>query len=397
MKVGIAFHRYGAYHICRINSLSAHFDTVGFELSSETKEYKWDKVRSDDAFKRVTIFETGDSRDAPIPVLKKEIVRHLDENPVDVLFINGWADKGALVMLDWCLRHNKKAILMTESTEIDFKRTPVKEWIKRRIVGLFEAAIVGGEPHARYARSLGVPGDRIVKGYDVVDNHYFRKQADQARENDGAIRRKHGLPSAYILASNRFIEKKNLLRLLDAYAAYVRSTPEPWHLVLLGDGPQKDVIVEKISALGLAGYVTLPGFLQYGAIPEYYGLAKAFVHASTSEQWGLVVNEAMAAGLPVLVSGRCGCCEDLVEDGRNGFSFDPYQTGEITEKLQALGSKTPGELAAMGAESLRKVTAFDPEVFGNNAAILVQKTQGSSPRPKPLLGRLVLQAVLHMG
>jgi 1,2-diacylglycerol 3-alpha-glucosyltransferase len=59
------------------------------------------------------------------------------------------------------------------------------------------------------------------------------------------------------------------------------------------------------------------------------GLASAFIQASTTEQWGLVVNEAMASGLPVLVSERCGCAPDLVKNGVNGYTFDPYDIKEI--------------------------------------------------------------------
>ncbi len=83
--------------------------------------------------------------------------------------------------------------------------------------------------------------------------------------------------------------------------------PEMWDLVLLGDGPLKPTLLKLISSLGLESCVHLPGFKQYDELPVYLGLAETFIHASTTEQWGLVVNEAMASGLPVLVSNRCGC------------------------------------------------------------------------------------------
>ncbi len=73
----------------------------------------------------------------------------------------------------------------------------------------------------------------------------------------------------------------------------------------------------------------LPGFKPYDELPVYYALANAFVHASTSEQWGLVVNEAIATGLPVIVSNRCGCAPELVNG--NGFTFDPTNEDELTD------------------------------------------------------------------
>src|SRR5438034_9827058 len=80
-------------------------------------------------------------------------------------------------------------------------------------------------------------------------------------------------------------------------------------------------------------YVHLPGFKQYEELPIFYGLADAFIHASISEPWGLVVNEAMASGLPVLVSIACGCEGDLVKEKVNGFSFNPVRFGKIAQLM----------------------------------------------------------------
>ena len=79
--------------------------------------------------------------------------------------------------------------------------------------------------------------------------------------------------------------------------------------------------------------VLLPGFKQYPELPLYYGLAGAFVLPSLTEPWGLVVNEAMAAGLPVVVSDRCGCASDLVRPGENGFAFDPCDIEQLAALL----------------------------------------------------------------
>ena len=139
------------------------------------------------------------------------------------------------------------------------------------------------------------------------------------------------------------MEKKNLPKLIEAYAEYrIRSEsgsqkPEVidskalWELVLLGDGPLKTDLRRLISDLRLNEHVHLPGFKQYEELPVYYGLAKAFVHASTTEQWGLVVNEAIASGLPVIVSNRCGCAPELVNG--NGFTFDPGNRHELVARL----------------------------------------------------------------
>src|SRR4030095_8242679 len=90
----------------------------------------------------------------------------------------------------------------------------------RRIAGLYSAALVGGQRHIEYLAELGMPRERIFTGYDVVDNDYFRQKAEEVRSQRSEVRQKHALPENYFLASARFIEKKNLPKLIGAYAEY---------------------------------------------------------------------------------------------------------------------------------------------------------------------------------
>jgi glycosyltransferase involved in cell wall biosynthesis len=105
----------------------------------------------------------------------------------------------------------------------------------------------------------------------------------------------------------------------------------------------------------------MPGFVQYEGLPEYYGTAGAFILASTSEQWGLVVNEAMASGLPVLVSNRCGCAQTLVADGINGLTFDPFDRMAIAKALSIIAEHPA--LNQLGAASLERIADWGPERF----------------------------------
>ena len=136
----------------------------------------------------------------------------------------------------------------------------------------------------------------------------------------------------------------------------------PWDLVALGDGPLRETLKSKLSTLNLNEHVHLPGFEPYDELPVYYALAKAFVHASTTEQWGLVVNEAIASGLPVIVSDRCGCVPELING--NGFTFDPTNEHELTARLLEMASLSDEERKRLGDNSYRIAANFAPERFG---------------------------------
>jgi glycosyltransferase involved in cell wall biosynthesis len=162
--------------------------------------------------------------------------------------------------------------------------------------------------------------------------------------------------------------------------------------VLLGDGPLKSDLCRLVSDLGLNACVHLPGFKQYHELPVYYGLASAFVHASTTEQWGLVVNEAMASGLPVLVSNRCGCAQDLVKDGTNGFTFDPCnveQMAELMARTSGLGSR----LSEFGAASARIISQWGPERFASGLKSAVESAMGVGPKRAGIVDRFLLRAL----
>jgi glycosyltransferase involved in cell wall biosynthesis len=136
----------------------------------------------------------------------------------------------------------------------------------------------------------------------------------------------------------------------------------------------------------------MPGFKQYEELPEYYANAGAFIHASTTEQWGLVVNEAMASGLPVLVSNRCGCAADLVKEGVNGWTFDPTNEEQMADLMLRISSDEE-QRKEMGSKSREIIAEWGPARFASGISSAIDVAL-SAPRKKAgLLDRLILWAM----
>jgi glycosyltransferase involved in cell wall biosynthesis len=291
-------------------------------------------------------------------------------------------------------------VVMSESARQDEPRIRWKEIIKRRIIAFFSAALVGGQRHFEYLVELGMPAERIFTGYDVVDNDYFVRRVIEIRNSASEARKKYALPKNYFLASARFIEKKNLPRLIQAYQEYRErlkgagatdrgyNRDAPWDLVLLGDGPLRETLNSQLSTLNLHSHVHLPGFKPYDELPVYYALANAFVHASTTEQWGLVVNEAIASGLPVVVSERCGCVPELVRG--NGFTFDPTNEHELAAQLLKLAMLSQEERNQLGHASYRIAANFAPERFGEGLERAANVAIGVSQKRLGVMDRALL-------
>ena len=394
--VALAFHRFGPYHRARLQAVRTRLTRVqSLEFSSVDESYAWERVRMDDGA-HVSLFVDADvDRKSSREVIER-VNQALDQLAPAVLAIPGWSHPAALCGLAWSLRNSRSAVLMSESTAGDGPRRLWREWIKRRLVRLFAAALVGGDPQAAYVRALGMSTEGIFPGYDAVDNAFFEHGAATSRAEAERVRGELDLPPVYFLASSRLIAKKNLFRLLDAYTLYRRRAGlDYWRLVLLGDGELRPSIESRIAKLDLLQDVRLPGFKQYDELPAYYGLASAFVHASTTEQWGLVVNEAMASGLPVLVSNRCGCAPDLVRAGVNGFTFEPCDVEGLAGLMQRVAAMSDEQRRAMGRASQTIVADWGPERFADGFMQAVQFALNRPPPRASWLGKALLWALIH--
>ena len=371
--VAVVFHHIGPYHHARLNAASDRLSVTGIEWSAKGYD-AWGPAESAARYQKLSLFPQATEKDPGNVELQRAFRSALERVKPDVVAVNGWNNFGSLIAANCCLRRGIPMIVMSESSRQDEARTSWKEAIKRRIAGLYSAALVGGQRHVEYLADLGMPRERIFTGYNVVDNHYFRQKTEDVRSQTSKVRQKYALPKNYFLASARFVEKKNLAKLVRAYAEYRRRSNlgnlksdvnhqhSAWDLVLLGDGPLKSDLCRLIFDLRLQAYVHLPGFKPYDELPIYYALANAFVHASTSEQWGLVVNEAIASGLPVVVSNRCGCAPELVNG--NGFTFDPASEDELATRLLEMASLSDQERKQLADESHRIAANFAPERFG---------------------------------
>lgn len=387
-------------------------DLLAIEVSDQCVEHGWIRERRVVQFQTITLAKEGKGEQLGIWGLSNRLHTELAKFKPQVVFLPGWSCTAAFLAQYWCGIHSVPTVVMSESNSWDAKRLALKEWVKRRLAYMYSAALVGGTAHKRYMTMLGMPPERVFLGYDVVDNDHFAKNAEEARNRRSEVRGQYGLPENYFLASARFVEKKNLPTLIRAYARYreISAKPEvgsqksdlrspvfscssssPWSLVLLGDGPLKSDLCRLISSLGLQHCVQLPGFKQYDELPVYYGLAGAFVHSSATEQWGLVVNEAMASGLPVLVADRCGCAIDLVEVAKNGFTFNSQDGEQIAQLMQKIAGMEPKERHELGQSGRETISNWSSQRFAQGANAAVTEALQVGARSISLFDRALLQ------
>lgn len=302
--------------------------------------------------------------------LVARVTRWLEDSDPAAVVITGYYYPAMRAAARWAKRHKRLSIYMGDSQWVDRRRNVFKEWAKgwwaRRH---YDGAFAAGERAAAYLQRMGLSRERIWTGYDVVDNDAFAAGAAVARADASALRNRLGLPERFFLFVGRFAPEKNLPRLLKAYATYRQvAGRQAWGLVLVGRGPQEGWLRSQAR-----DGVVFAGFQPTDRLPEYYGLASCLVLPSLSETWGLVVNEAMAAGLPVLVSHRCGCVPELVRQGWNGYVCDPCDAAGIARAMTVLSSPAV-DLEAMGAASRQIVASYTPETWAQGLADCIDRT-----------------------
>ena len=291
----------------------------------------------------------------------------------EVVLVPGYYTLPALAAAVWAKVHRRTSVLMTESTAADHARSGWKELLKSRLIrGLFDWAVTGGAAHVRYLRQLGFPSDRIARYYDVVDNGLYREGTELLRQKSAAT---FGLPENYFLYVGRLAEEKNVHSLLSSWLRY-RHAGGTWALVLAGDGPEGAALRTAAASSAYANDVHFAGHKGSRDLLPLYAFAECFVLPSTREPWGLVVNEALASGLPVIVSSRCGCADDLVEPGVNGFVFDPEAGGdELADLLARMEGLGPEARVAMKSRSAEIIAEYSPENFGAEIASIADSAK----------------------
>lgn len=349
VKIFFLWENLGPYHLARMEALRAcpEIDLNVVELYGEDKKYPHAPGETP-KFKH-TRLRSGPQKLFSGFFIGARLISMFKKSECTVVVIPGYnnlAFISALLAAKWS---KKKAVLSVATHEMDKTRIPIKEAIKKFLLKFYDGFLSTGILSETYLKKLGVPESKIFKIGNVVDNHFFERITKMVKHKSGEIRSELDLPESYFLYVGRFSREKNLVKLLEAYGLSRTLSEKPWSLVLVGSGPEEKSLREFVERKELLGVKFYP-FQPLPELVSFYALAKTFILPSKSEPWGLVVNEAMACSLPILVSDRAGCIPELLQEGENGFSFHPMDLNKMAELMSGF-SEGEWDLARFGSAS----------------------------------------------
>lgn len=218
----------------------------------------------------------------------------------------------------------------------------------------FDGFLAIGSANAEYYRSMGIENEQIFRVPYAVDNDRFINASIRARKVRPTTRAKlgldHELPA--ILYASKFDRRKRPDDLLTAFTKLQQEGTEA-QLVLVGSGAMELELKSRVASEGIRN-VIFPGFINQSELPAVYAASDVFVLPSSNEPWGLVVNEAMCASLPIVLSSEIGCAKDLVEDGVNGATFTAGDVAGLADALRPILTNNALR-ETQGKESLSRI------------------------------------------
>jgi 1,2-diacylglycerol 3-alpha-glucosyltransferase len=307
-------------------------------------------------------------------LLNSGVGRALRSAAPQAILCGGYNYVASWQALGWANARRTPFLLWSESNLQDQRRGhSLVEFLKDKFIRRCAVFVVPGQSARQYLLSRNVKDERIFTAVNAVDNALFAAAAGEARRHESESRAQCGLPDRYILFVGRLVEEKGVLDLLSAYAKLDAQLRRDVGLVFVGDGAERTKLRQRAESIS-PGVVRFPGFAQREQLGTYYAMAEMMILPTHTDPWGLVVNEAMACGLPVIVSRAAGCAVDLVKENWNGLVVP---TGDIPALAAAIARLLAdrSECARMGANSMELISQYSLAASSSGIAAAVAASE----------------------
>ena len=321
-KLVFVWDNFGPLHADRCNAVATRFEgrhqVIGLELAGRSRVYDW-LPEDGTHFRKITLV-SGRSLEE-IPFLKrygKTLSACLALGRDSKYFLCHYQDPAIFSVAATLRTMGRPVYTMGCSKFDDYPRKLPREFLKSLMYLPYAGAIASGVRSCEYMNFMGIPSDKIQSAYNSVS-------LDRIRQLSGVPIAPNGVPfrERHFTIVARFVAKKNISMALKAMKLYAQQVPNPRALHLFGSGPLEAELRHQARETGIEDLVHFRGFLQTKEISSAYGRSVALLLPSIEEQFGNVIPEAQAMGLPIILSDNCGGRDLLVRTGVNGFVIEP--------------------------------------------------------------------------
>jgi glycosyltransferase involved in cell wall biosynthesis len=363
MKLVILSEIIAPYRIPVFNALALHKSIdlhVIFLAETDPTLRQWDVHKDDIEFSYQVLPSWRRRVGKHNVLLNRGVGSALSKSSPEAILCGGYNYLASWQALLWARRHRVPFSLWVESTTRDLRSgSRLVNFLKARFMHQCSTFVVPGKASFKYVMNYGAPEESIFIAPNAVDIKFFSQRGEAVRRDAPTHRRMLRLPTRFFLFVGRLVRDKGVFDLMQAYASLASELRAEIGLVLVGDGAARPEL-ERLAKMIVPGEVFFPGFAQQEQLATYYALAEMFVFPTHSDPWGLVVNEAMACGLPIISSNVAGCVEDLVEDRWNGRVVAAGDIQSLAFAMEELATN-PEARCQMGQRSQERILHYSPE------------------------------------
>jgi L-malate glycosyltransferase len=321
-KLVFVWDNFGPLHADRCNAVALKFQgkqqVIGLEIAGKSRVYEW-VPEEGTYFRKITLVRESSVEEIPFHKRFAKILSAcLSMSRGSRYFFCHYQDP-AIFLVAIALRLLRfRVYTMGCSKFDDYPRKMSRELLKSIMYCPYNGAIASGVRSRDYMRFMGFPPNRIEGSYNTVS-------LERIRNLSGALPAPQGIPfrDRHFTIVARLVPKKNISMALKAMKLYAENVPHPRSLHIFGTGPLEVELRNQVHEDGITGLVHFRGFLQTHEISHAYGSSVALLLPSIEEQFGNVIPEAQAMGLPIILSDNCGGRDVLVRCGVNGFVIEP--------------------------------------------------------------------------
>lgn len=309
------------------------------------------------------LFPEQRTTEVPKHELQQELFRRLDEYQPDMVITGPIVFPCGAITLRWAHRNRRHIMVFDDYMVGNGLAERIKLMVKRLLYSRVDAYLVPNPKYLGTAKAFGFERPRVVYGLSAIDTMFY-SSGKPAPDGTGEYIHWPMVKRKVLLTVGRLVPIKNHGKLLEAWESVMRDHPgNEWELKIVGDGYLRHQLEDMIRSRSIP-HVRLLGGLDGQEVRDLYATSDAFILPSLSESWGMVVSEAMASGLPVLVSRTCNCVTDLVDDGVNGKLFEPTDVNDIARAIKGLMKSE--SRSKMGVESKNRVRKYDVAILSSN-------------------------------
>ena len=348
---------------------SKKIDFYAIELFGKGSPYLFDTYTNEETW-WTCLFPNNSFKDLTKKDIERALFAKLDEINPDVVVGGSIVFFAGALGIRWAKNNKRKFFMFDDAKPSQIKRNFLVQWVKNLITNEIDGLWLPSKNYDEEYLKLVRKSTLFFHGYNSIDNKLFRCKE----------RKDTGITTFVCVA--RLVPIKNINNLLKAWKL-VEKRKANCKLVIIGDGPEFVELNELALNMSLKR-VDFLGAVNNNEIPGYFYNSSAFILASLSESWGLVVNEAMASGLPILLSNKINASEALLIEGENGYGFDPVNVKNIAEKIMAFLNLDSIAKKSMTNSSLKIVSHMSYENMGeelHNALIKISKIGVTKPAP----------------